>query len=417
MTPGNKYGLRCPVCSTRYPAGASAFTCAPCGAPTVVEMHVDAQTPLGSPGGTGMWRYFALLPLEGREHVVSQGEGGTPLVESDRLAARLGVGAVLLKNETVNPTGAFKDRQIALGISKAREAGADTVAVVSSGNVAASAASYAARSGMGCLVFTPANAPDARLIQARIHGAQFHKVRTLSSSRIFGLLAGACAKKGWHLLSTAGLYNPFQVEGAKTIAYELFETTDVLPDWVIAPVGGGGLLGALWRGFEELRRMGRIDRAPALVGVQSSACAPLVAAIEQDLSPAHVLAHPVHVGETIAGAIADDILFDAHTALPAVRETGGDALAVTDEEMLEAEGLVARLAGIFAEPASAATVAGLARLVRSGRIGRDDRVCCILTGSGFKDMAAASGLVAPPVPLEATEEAFLALEPAREVPA
>ena len=385
--------------------------CQACSAPLVVYMHLDGADPLHASQETSMWRYFDLLPLEDRQWIVSQGEGGTPLVEAPGLAEDLGVGEILLKNETLNPTGAFKDRQVSVGISKARQAGADTVAVVSSGNVAASASSYAARAGMRCLVFTPANAPEDRLIQARIYGAAFYKVSTVSSSRVFELVAEACRKRGWHLLSTAGLYNPYQVEGAKTIAHELFEQTEALPDWVIVPVGGGGLLGALWRGFEELGRLGKCAHTPALAGVQSSVCTPLVDAIDKGLSPAEVIANPVSVGETIAGAISDDILFDAYTALPAIRRTGGAAVSVTDEEMLSAQKGLASRAGIFAEPASAATVAGLAKLRASGRIGARDCVCCVVTGTGFKDLGAAGRIVDPPISVEASQEAFSGLDP------
>lgn len=208
------------------------------------------------------------------------------------------------------------------------------------------------------------------------------------------------------MLSTAGLYNPYQVEGAKTIAHELSEQTDHLPDWVIVPVGGGGLLGAVWRGFLELERLGRCERVPRLAGVQSAACAPLVAAIEKGLSPADVITNPVPVGETIAGAIADDILFDAYTALPAIRTTNGAAVSVTDEEMLSAQRLLARQAGIFAEPASASTVAGLVKLRRTGRVGAGDRVCCVITGAGFKDMDSAGAGLDPPIPVEPSPEAF-----------
>ncbi len=287
---------------------------------------------------------------------------------------------------------------------------AKEIAVISSGNVAASAASYSARAGLKCRVFTPANAPDERLVQARIHGATHYKVNTLSSSRIFELVNTACQKRGWHLLSTAGIYNPFQVEGAKTIAYEVTRQVDPLPDMIIVPVGGGGLLGALWRGFKELKRLGKITRIPSLVGVQSSACAPLVKAMDQNLSPRQVIDNPVTVGATIAGAIADDILFDAYTALPALRETGGFALSVDDDEMLDAERLIAQDAGIFAEPASATTIAGLIRMIDSGQATPDDRICCVITGSGFKDMNAAKALVDPPVDIEADEEALLNLK-------
>lgn len=353
-----------------------------------------------------MWRYFGMLPVDDRKWIVSQGEGWTPLLDAPRLAEHLGVGRLLLKNETVNPTGSFKDRQVSVGMSKARERGVETVAVVSSGNVAASASSYASLAGLTCRVFTPSNAPDDRLVQARMYGAAFFKVQTLSSSRIFELVSEACRKRDWHLLSTAGLYNPFHVEGAKTIAYELYEQAEELPDWVIAPVGGGGLLGGMWRGFEDLKAMGMIARLPSLVGVQSAACTPLVQAIERNLSPGTVISQPVPVGETIAGAIADDVLFDAYTVLPAIRDTGGAALGVTDSEMLEAETLLAWRAGTFAEPAGASPIAGLVRMLESGRIGKQDSVCCVITGSGFKDLTSAKELADPPLLVEPSEEAF-----------
>jgi threonine synthase len=356
-----------------------------------------------------LWRYFDMLPLSDRKWIVSQGEGCTPLAEPPLLAGELKVGQLLLKNETVNPTGSFKDRQISVSASKAREAGVNTIAVVSSGNVAAAAASYAAVAGMACKIFAPSNAPEEKLVQARMFGASFFRVNTLSSSRIFELVAETCRRKGWHLLSTAGLYNPHQVEGAKTIVYELFEALERLPDWIIAPVGGGGLLGALWRGFKELKAMGLCSRLPALVGVQSSACMPLINAIERNLSPAEAIANPVAVGDTIAGAIADDILFDAFTAIPAVQETGGCAVSVTDDEMLSAERLLAQRAGIFAEPVSAATIAALTTLVERGTIDSSHTVCCMITGSGFKDMAAARKLVGEPVEIEPSEEAFMEL--------
>jgi len=400
-----KYSLTCPVCNKVYAGTSNVFSCPDCDAPTVVAMNLESDI---APGDEhSLWRWFDLLPLLDRECIVSQGEGLTPLVDAPRLGEELGVARLLLKNETVNPTGAFKDRQVSVGISKAQEDGAHTIAVVSSGNVAAAAASYAAVAGMTCYVFTPANAPDDRLVQARMYGAKFYRVDTLSSSLIFELVDATCRARGWHLLSTAGLYNPCQVEGAKTIAYELAEQADPLPDWIIAPVGGGGLLGAMWRGFKELLALGKIAKIPALVGVQSSACTPLLKALAEGLTPDQVVANPVPVGNTIAGAIADDILFDAYTVLPAIRETGGCGVAVTDNEMLAAETRLAMRAGIFAEPTGAAPVAALAKLRAEGVIADEDSVCCVVTGAGFKDFASAKQIVKPPRLLEPTENAFM----------
>jgi threonine synthase len=410
MKENEKYSLDCPACPASYTAESNVFTCSKCGAPTVVAINTAHAKPFSPTDEYSMWRYFDLLPLHDRKSILSQDEGWTPLADSRRLADALGVGKLLLKNETVNPTGSFKDRQISVGISKALESEADTLAVVSSGNVAASSASYAALAGMKCKIFAPYNAPEEKLVQARMYGASFYRVNTLSSSRIFELVREACAKRSWHLLSTAGLYNPYHVEGSKTIAYELLEQTTALPDWIIAPVGGGGLIGGLWRGFRDLMSLGKCERPPAIVGVQSELCTPLVDAIERKLTPAEVVANRVNVGDTVAGAIADDILFDAYTALPAIRETGGLAIGVSDEEMLEAERMLAQVAGLFAEPASAATIAALEKLRKSDAIGKDDSVCCIITGSGFKDMVSAKKLVGSATLIEPTIEAFVELD-------
>jgi len=410
MNDTDKYSLVCPVCSKPYPAVSNEFTCKGCDAPTVVAMNTARAAPFEASGEPSMWRYFDLLPLGERASIVSQGEGETPLMVSPRLAEQLGVGSLLLKNETVNPTGSFKDRQVSLGISKARESGARTLAVISSGNVAAAAASYSAIAGLRCNIFAPRNTPSDKLVQARMYGASFVRVDTLSSSLIFELVGQVCPQKDWQLLSTAGLFNPYHSEGAKTIAYELCQQCSPMPNWVIAPVGGGGLIGALFRGFKELVSLGKLDGLPAIVGVQSSQCTPLVDAIERDLSPAEVVARPVEVGDTIAGAIADDVLFDAYTALPAIRESGGSAVSVSDEEMLEAENLLARKAGIFAEPASASTIAAIGKLRESQTIGASDSVCCIITGSGWKDMTSAKQLVGDPAQIDPTLEAFLSLD-------
>jgi threonine synthase len=401
-----KYILKCPECAEVVDEGEVSFKCHLCGAPSVVDLNLSTSVNFQDSTSNSLWRFFDLLPIIDSTKIVSQGEGQTPCLSAAKLAQRIGIEDLWLKNETMNPTGAFKDRQISVSITKAMESGIKEIAVVSSGNVAASAASYAARAGMNCRIFTPANAPDDRLVQARIYGACHYKMNTLSSSLIFELVSRACIKRGWHLLSTAGIYNPFQVEGAKTIAYEIYEQVDPLPRWIIVPVGGGGLLGALWRGFKELMRLKKIDHIPSLVGVQASACTPLIRAIENNLSPREVIENPVSVGHTIAGAIADDILFDAYTALPAIRETGGFALSVNDDEMLAAEKLIAEKAGIFAEPASATTVAALIHMRNSGQVAAKDRICCVITGSGFKDMVVAKSMVDPPIGIEASDKAF-----------
>jgi threonine synthase len=342
-----------------------------------------------------MWDYAALLPVADCANIVSLCEGGTPLVDVPRLAGWAGLGQVLIKNEMTNPTGSFKDRQISAGISHAKEIGARTVAVVSSGNVACAAAAYAARAGMNAVMFMHGHAASSKVAMASLFGGRVVQVNTPSASAVFDLCIAACKKFGWYHLSTAGMYNAYNVEGSKTIAYELYrQTGGDLPEWLVAPVGGGGLLGGIWRGFLDLQRLGLIEKPPRLAGVQAAGCAPLKQAIESGSSFLDTLKHPWPNPKTIAGGIADDILFDGHTVLPAIRTTGGAAIAVDDDATLDALRRMAALEGLLCEPTSAVAVAALSRLPDAGA---KTRVCCVITGSGAKDFSAVQAQAPPPL--------------------
>jgi threonine synthase len=345
-----------------------------------------------------------LLPIDSREHVVTLNEGATPLLDAPHLAARCGLGQVLLKNETCNPTGSFKDRQISVGISHARAIRADTVAVVSSGNVACAAAAYAARAGMRAVLFMHGMAAPGKIAQAAAYGATVIKVNSPSASAVFALCLEACREFGWYHLSTSGMHEPYNVEGAKTIAYELYQQTDGdLPDWIVAPVGGGGLLGGIWRGLLDLQRMGMVQRLPRLAGVQATGCAPLRKAIENGTAFLDTLKDPWPNPKTVAGGIADDILFDGHTVLPAIRTTNGAAVAVDDEEILSGELELAQTEGILCEPSCACAVAALRHLPD---VGQESRVCCVITGTGIKDLGVLTERVPEPATIPASLEAL-----------
>jgi threonine synthase len=432
-TPGRAakaIALVCAWCGRRQAAGDAGDAgggprCAACGGPFVVDVDlgpVRAARAAGDPGGglrapglPGVFAFFPMLPLADADAGArtSLGEGGTPLLPAPRLAGSLGLETLLLKDETRNPTGSFKDRMIAVGVARGRELGAGTVAVQSSGNVAAAAAAYAARAGLRAKIFVPRTAPEEKIVQAQMYGADVFRIDHTSPAEIFELLSWACRELGWHLVSTAALYNPFTLEGAKTIVYELAEQTGFdLPEWLVAPVGGGGNIGGLWRALLELRALGLVDRLPRLVGVQAAGCAPLVEAMARDLSPREALDLRWPRIDTVAGAIADDVLFDAHVALPAIRDSGGLALAVADDEALAMERALAATEGIFIEPASATALAALGRLVAAGTLGRRDRVACLLTGHGFKDMGVARRIVGP-LDLVAPDRAALAAAAAK----
>ena len=404
----NKFTLRCGWCEQRHQSDAGATRCRVCDGPLRVDVDVRAVTGR-APGSlrdatlSGLWSWFDFLPITDRGAIVTLGEGDTPLLRAPRLGRALGVGELLLKDESRNPTGSFKDRMLTVGITRAMELGKRVVAVQSSGNVGAAAAAYAARAGIEAKIFVPRTAPPEKVLQAQMYGADVVRIDHDSPAAIFDLLRWACDQFGWYLVSTAAIYNPVTLEGAKTIAYELAEALAFdLPDWMIVPVGGGGNIGSLWRGFTDLRALGLVSRLPRMVGVQAAGCAPFVDAIRQDRTAQEALVLRWSEVNTVAGAIADDVVFDAHIALPAVRESGGTAVAVADSETLAMEGALAKTEGLFVEPAAATTLAALQRLVREGVVHSTDRVVCLITGTGLKDPRAASRLVSPvdTVPLD-----------------
>ncbi len=388
---------------------ASAATdfrvCPGCGGPLSLESLARPPRAIFEQRPESLWHYRELLPIPEGVAPVTLGEGATPAIEADRLRARFGLNRLLLKNETGNPTGSFKDRQVSVGITHARHIGASTVVAMSSGNVACSASAYAARAGMRAIVLVHGHAAPAKLRQAAAYGGQVVRVPTDSSREVIDLCIRASEEFGWYHLTTAGMHERYNVEGAKTIAYELYQQTGGdLPEWVVVPVGGGGLLGAVWRGFEDLVRLGLIDRCPRLCGVQPRECAPLAQAIDRGWGFRESLAHPWPAPKTIAGGLADDILFDGHTALPAIRETNGLAITVSEGEILEGMRLLAATEGILCEPSSAVVVAALAKLPPES-----NGVCCVITGSGIKDLDAFAGSAAGPYPAATTLDEFRAL--------
>jgi threonine synthase len=404
-THNSLYTYLCYGCGSTYP-DEDRGACPDCGEPFAILSRGKPTAERLKAPASSLWTYADLLPIRSRENIVTLGEGATPLVEGPRLAKLFGFGSLLFKNEMTNPTGSFKDRQISVGISHAREIGADTVAVVSSGNVACAASAYAARAGMRAVLLMHGHAAEGKVVQAAAYGGTAIRVDTPSAGELFKLCIEACREFGWYHLSTAGMYEPFNVEGAKTIAYEIYQQTGgYLPDWVVAPVGGGGLLGGIWRGFLDLHRLRLIDRIPRLAGAQASGCAPLVDAIRDRTPFLETLKRPWQNPKTVAGGIADDILFDGHTVLPAIRSTDGTAIAVDDEEILEGQRILATREGLLCEPTCAVVIAALKHLPE---ITERTRVCCVLTGSGTKDLDALRGRIPQPPRIEPSLEALRA---------
>ncbi|HBL16980.1 MAG: threonine synthase [Elusimicrobia bacterium GWA2_69_24] len=318
-------------------------------------------------------KYRARLPVSRRTPVVSLLEGGTPLVPAPRLAALLGRPgvSVFLKIEGANPTGSFKDRGMTLAMSKALEARAPGVLCASTGNTSASAAAYAARAGLRCMVLLPAgNVAAGKLSQAVAHGAEIVSIRGNFDAAL-ELAKAAAADAGWTLVNSL---NPYRIEGQKTAAFEVVEDLGRAPDFQFMPVGNAGNITAYWKGYRELCAERRLP-LPRMMGWQAAGAAPIVRGRKVE--------HP----ETFATAIRIGNPASWQGALAARDESRGLIGAVTDREILAAYRALAGTEGVFCEPASAAGVAGLLRFARGaqGRRLRGARVVCILTGHGLKD--------------------------------
>ncbi|HEY1370843.1 MAG TPA: threonine synthase [Candidatus Binatia bacterium] len=375
--------IRCPRCASEYPTGKIVNTCR-CGSPLTVEYDAaKIQNAVGKSAlkqrEATLWRYREFLPLNDERNRVSLGEGFTPLLDAPRLAKEFGLKRLWIKDEAQNPTGSFKDRGIALAVSLAKELGVGKVAIPSAGNAGASLAAYAARAGIEAHVFMPKDAPRANIAEAEQYGARLTLVDGLISN-CGRLIAERKQVEAWFDVST--LKEPYRLEGKKTMGLEIAEQLEwELPDVIVYPTGGGtGLIG-MWKGFAELEAVGWIGaRRPRMVSVQAEHCAPIVRAFNEGKEAAEPWndARTIASGLRVPQAVADFLM------LRVLRESGGAAIAVSDEEMLADIRLAGRLEGLFFCPEGAACVAALRRLRKTGWIGVSDSVLIFNTASGLK---------------------------------
>jgi len=376
--------LECSKCGRRFDADRLQTVCDACGKPLFARYDLDAvaealKKRMLVGREASMWRYFELLPVRDRRNIVSLGEGWTPLTAAPRLGEEVGVADLWIKDEGIIPTGTFKARGISAAISRARELGVRRVAMPSAGNAAGAVTAYGARAGMEVYVFMPEDAPKVNAVESQVTGAKVILVRGLITDA-GRMVAEGTAEMGWFSVST--LKEPYRVEGKKTMGYEVAEQMDwTLPDAIIYPTGGGtGIIG-MWKAFDELERLGWIgsDR-PRMISVQSEGCAPIPRAYEAGMEESTFWegADTIAAGLRVPKALGDFLV------LKAVRDSGGTALAVSDTEILDAVGLMARREGVFACPEGAATLAALRRLVEDGEVDRGERVVLFNTGSGLK---------------------------------
>ena len=391
----------CINCGSKYAIDEIVYFCRKCGDLLEIKYDYAALAKALSKSDwekvpLSVWRYKDFMPINDFSKIVSLNEGGTGLHQCLRLGKQLGIRRLYVKNEGENPTGSFKDRGMTVGVTKAVELGVKSVVCASTGNTSASLAAYAAKAGLRCAVLIPAGKiAYGKLSQAMIYGAQVLQVRGNFDQALDIVLKLSEKHRNIYLLNSI---NPFRIEGQKSLAYEMCDQLEEeVPDRVVVPVGNAGNMSAIWKGFTEFHKLGFIGKLPRMTGIQAVGSAPIAQAIKSGSDKIV----PVEKPETIATAIRIGAPVSWKKAMNAIRNSGGTAETVTDDEILAAQKLVARVEGIFVEPASASSIAGLIKLVHNGIIGKDECVVCVTTGHGLKDPDTAVKMSEKPVEVDA----------------
>jgi threonine synthase len=382
--------LECALCGQELEADRLWNLCPQCQKPLLARYDLG-RARQASHAGVGLtreeiaarepslWRYRELLPVRDFDHILSMGEGFTPLIHATRLGEALAFDRLFIKDEGLNPTGSFKARGLAVALSRARELGVQAVSIPSAGNAAGAMSAYAALGGMQAHVYMPRDVPQAFVAECRALGAEVTLVDGLITD------CGRVAAEGvrqFGRFDVSTLKEPYRLEGKKTMGYELAEQMGwTVPDVIIYPTGGGtGLIG-MWKAFDELEELGWIGaERPRMVTVQSTGCAPMVKAFREGQE----YAEPWQGAKTLADGLRVPAAVGDFLILRALRESGGTAIAVSDREIMEAAALLGRTQGLFACPEGAATVAAFERLRDEGWIGAEETVVLFNTGTGLK---------------------------------
>jgi threonine synthase len=381
--------LKCKECGTAYPLEAR-FVCERCFGPLEVAYAPPGDDPAAlrrriQAGPHSLWRYADFLPLE---HTTRSAlpAGWTPLVKADRLAARLGIGELYIKNETANPTHSFKDRVVSIALARAVELGFDTIACASTGNLAGAVAAHAAAAGLPAYVLIPHDLEEPKVLSMGAYGARIVAIRGNYDdvNRLCTEVSGE--RPGWAFVNIN--LRPYYAEGSKTLAFETVEQLGwELPDRVVGPIASGSQFTKIARGFQEFIDAGLVDGdVPAMNGAQAEGCSPVATAY----AAGHDVCRPVKP-DTIAKSLAIGNPADGPYAIELARRTGGGIDAVSDDEIRAGIRLLAETTGIFTESAGGVTIATLAKLAARGDIGRDERVVAMVTGDGLKTIDAVRG--------------------------
>ncbi len=400
--------LRCVICGKIYGIEV-LYTCPACGAEGILDVLYDYERVQNTfrPETCAIRpydirRYAELLPIPGAEQLPPTKIGWTPIIEATRLATVIGMPQLYLKDEGRNPTASFKDRASAIGVAKAKELGFNDIACASTGNAASSLAGAAAAMGLRSTIFVPENAPEPKVMQLLIFGARVVRVKKPATGitayeAAYDLCTQACERYGWYNRNCA--INAYLVEGKKTAGLEIAEQMRAnMPDWVVVSVGDGCTIAGIGKGLAEMQRLGWIERQPRLLGVQAEGAAPIAKTFFAggELLPDR--------GESLAESIAVSKPRNWRKAIKAIRDSQGTMITVSDEEILQAQSLTARLGGVFGEPAGVAGIAGLKKAVAAGVIPNSATVLVVITGSGLKDIQAVRRAMTMPEPIEADME-------------
>ena len=389
--------LRCVICDSTYGSAMGRYVCDGCGDVGTLDVRYDydavgevlTRETLAADRNRSMWRYRPLLPIDPLSPVSTLGVGGTPLIEAESLARRLGVRRMWIKDEARQPTASLKDRASAVALVRARQDRYPVVTTASTGNAAVALAGLAAETGQSAVIFMPVSAPGAKLAQVQAYGATVVEVDG-SYHDAFELSMHAVERFAWYNRNTG--INPYVGEGKKTVALEIAEQLRwEAPDAVFVGVGDGSIIGGVHKGFKDALALGWIDRMPRLYGVQAVGSAYLADAWAEGED---VVTKPPIRAKTKADSISADLPRDRVKAMAAVKDTGGAWVTVEDHDILDMIPAVASRSGVFPEPAAAAAFAGLARVTdgywdAGPGVEESDRVVVISTGSGLKDIEAA----------------------------
>lgn len=395
---------KCVKCGKTYEAVPELTSCA-CGGILDIVYDYDyirsvlTKEKLAARENRTMWRYRELLPVEETTEDTPLRVGWSPLYEAPRLAEKLGLKKLWIKDDGQNPTASLKDRASAMAVAKAREAGAKTIACSSTGNAASSLAGNAAAAGLETFIFVPARAPKGKVAQLMTFGAHVISVQG-NYEETFELSKAAIDHWGWYNRNAA--VNPYLSEGKKTVGLEIMEQLGwQVPDYIAISVGDGCTIAGLWKGLKDLYAIGFIDRLPRLISVQAEGCHPLNRAIETG-EPWHPMEE-----NTLADSIAVGVPRNPDKALMAIRESNGLAVNVTDEEIMAAQKLLGTTCGVFGEPAGVAGTAGVRKLREQGRLPADATVVSVVTGNGLKDVANAIKFCGEPISIPNDMELLL----------